>query len=656
MTRSGCPPRGHRLTGTALPRAVARIPTPRHPRRCDDGFTDLTAFPALPARAGVPGRLRAPHLPGRPARSRRPALPPPLLQPQGVPARTAAERRGRDHRPARRAAGRPGDRAAAHRGRRTARDGLRHRAHRTGGAPTPGHHRPQLQARGRTAGRARRLPRPVRHRTAGLLRGRRPHPRGQPQRPHPRRGPRGVDGHRRRVLHRAHPPRRGAPRAGHHRAPGGTCRCRRLAHRGTGAVPGPRLRHAAALRRPRGRRGGHRTARPLGPPPLLARRPPGRPGPALPRPVRLHPARLHRPRRAAGRRPRRGLRPAHRRQPRPAGEPPRAPEGHAAHRARRATPPRLGVLRALRARHGQPAPHRLPRVPLRGRHPGRSARGPRGTHPLLADRPRRPGPRTARRLPLRAPPRRQVPRTARHRDAAHDAAVAALRDDRRPALPGGVRPAPPGRALHPHGRGVPPGRAHRLRPGHRRRQRRLHLRQRPGRGAALGATRHGGRRTRLRHGHRAPGRRRPGRGTRPVRLPHRRARRPGPAGLRRRPARLPPPLRARAAPRRPHRPPRTGPRRGRGTGRRPVGRHPRLPARQRAPGPPRAQPPQPAGPPHRHPRRGRTHRHRRRIPVRTGAAARPAPLRPADSALLNRAFLGLLEWATHTDTPEGGAR
>ncbi|MFE1434107.1 HSP90 family protein [Streptomyces griseoaurantiacus] len=32
------------------------------------------------------------------------------------------------------------------------------------------------------------------------------------------------------------------------------------------------------------------------------------------------------------------------------------------------------------------------------------------------------------------------------------------------------------------------------------------------------------------------------------------------------------------------------------------------------------------------------------------------PLRPADSALLNRAFLGLLEWATHTDTPEGGAR
>lgn len=25
------------------------------------------------------------------------------------------------------------------------------------------------------------------------------------------------------------------------------------------------------------------------------------------------------------------------------------------------------------------------------------------------------------------------------------------------------------------------------------------------------------------------------------------------------------------------------------------------------------------------------------------------PLRPADSALLNRAFIGLLEWATHTD-------
>ncbi|MFI1413889.1 HSP90 family protein [Streptomyces sp. NPDC020707] len=32
------------------------------------------------------------------------------------------------------------------------------------------------------------------------------------------------------------------------------------------------------------------------------------------------------------------------------------------------------------------------------------------------------------------------------------------------------------------------------------------------------------------------------------------------------------------------------------------------------------------------------------------------PLRPADSALLNRAFLGLLEWATHHDSPEEGPR
>ncbi|MFJ6730303.1 MULTISPECIES: HSP90 family protein [unclassified Streptomyces] len=31
------------------------------------------------------------------------------------------------------------------------------------------------------------------------------------------------------------------------------------------------------------------------------------------------------------------------------------------------------------------------------------------------------------------------------------------------------------------------------------------------------------------------------------------------------------------------------------------------------------------------------------------------PLRPADSALLNRAFIGLLEWATHGDTPHKGA-
>ncbi|WP_328493727.1 HSP90 family protein [Streptomyces sp. NBC_00414] len=32
------------------------------------------------------------------------------------------------------------------------------------------------------------------------------------------------------------------------------------------------------------------------------------------------------------------------------------------------------------------------------------------------------------------------------------------------------------------------------------------------------------------------------------------------------------------------------------------------------------------------------------------------PLRPADSALLNRSFLGLLEWATHNDPPEEGHR
>ncbi|MFJ2260534.1 HSP90 family protein [Streptomyces sp. NPDC087844] len=32
------------------------------------------------------------------------------------------------------------------------------------------------------------------------------------------------------------------------------------------------------------------------------------------------------------------------------------------------------------------------------------------------------------------------------------------------------------------------------------------------------------------------------------------------------------------------------------------------------------------------------------------------PLRPADSALLNRAFMGLLEWATHSDPPQEGPR
>ena len=32
------------------------------------------------------------------------------------------------------------------------------------------------------------------------------------------------------------------------------------------------------------------------------------------------------------------------------------------------------------------------------------------------------------------------------------------------------------------------------------------------------------------------------------------------------------------------------------------------------------------------------------------------PLRPADTALLNRSFIGLLEWATHTNSEEDGRR
>lgn len=32
------------------------------------------------------------------------------------------------------------------------------------------------------------------------------------------------------------------------------------------------------------------------------------------------------------------------------------------------------------------------------------------------------------------------------------------------------------------------------------------------------------------------------------------------------------------------------------------------------------------------------------------------PLRPADSALLNRAFIGLLEWATHTEPKKDDLR
>ncbi len=88
------------------------------------------------------------YVPGRPARPRGPALPSPLLQPQGLSARAAAERRGRDHRPARRAARRPGAGAAVRGGRHPAGRGLRGRAHRGGRAQPAGDHRPQLQAGG----------------------------------------------------------------------------------------------------------------------------------------------------------------------------------------------------------------------------------------------------------------------------------------------------------------------------------------------------------------------------------------------------------------------------------------------------------------------------------------------------------------------------
>ena len=118
---------------------------PRPPRLPSPPDCPMTLHDA----AAEPGRRR-PHLPGRPARPGRPALPPPLLQPPRLPARAAAERRGRL---TARRADEPAAPARRHppvrRRRRAARRGRRRRPHRGRRAHLPRHHRPQLQARAR---------------------------------------------------------------------------------------------------------------------------------------------------------------------------------------------------------------------------------------------------------------------------------------------------------------------------------------------------------------------------------------------------------------------------------------------------------------------------------------------------------------------------
>ena len=348
--RSG-PVRGHLLSRD---RPTPRRRTSPH-RRSDDGLPDLTVISDTPVTS---------YVPGRPARPGGPALPPPLLQPQGLPARAAAERRGRDHRPARRAARRacPGaavsPRAAAL------------RVEDSGIGLTEADVHSLLATIGRSSKRAEGLEAArsdflgqfgigllacfvVAERIRVVSRSAR-----TPDAP-PVEWTATDDGsYTVRTL--PHEARAGA---GHHRAPGGAPGRGRLAGRGAGARAGPGLRLAAAVRRTGGRRARSRTC----------------PAPwdrAYPSPATRRVALAGTATTCSGSR--RWTRSTwtcrspgsagwrtccRRRSARPSAA------GHRVHlkgmllteRGRTAAA-RLGVLRALRPRHGQPAAHRVPRV------------------------------------------------------------------------------------------------------------------------------------------------------------------------------------------------------------------------------------------------------------------------------------------------------
>ena len=216
-------------------------------------------------------------------------------------------------------------------------------------------------------GRTRRgagLHRPVRHRSARVLRrGGRDHG-AQPQRRRSRGARRRMARALRRPLHHPHPARVGRTGAGHHRPAGPPGRHRGVDAAGAGRLPGPPLRRPAAApgdgrraerRDPPGQRGPAVGARS----PLTAGPPRGVDG-VLPRPVRLHPAGHDRARPTGGRSAGRRLRPAHSHEPGPARRAPGASQGHAAHRPGAPTAAGLGLLRALRGRHHQPAADRVP--------------------------------------------------------------------------------------------------------------------------------------------------------------------------------------------------------------------------------------------------------------------------------------------------------
>ncbi|EFG64572.1 LOW QUALITY PROTEIN: hsp90-like protein, partial [Streptomyces sp. SPB074] len=192
------------------------------------------------------------HVPGRPARPGRPPLPPSLRESTRLSARAAPERGGRRH-----GAPRDGPRRArahppAHRWRAAERHRHGHRPGRARHARAARDDRAQFQARRRNRGRPLGLPRPVRHWPARVLRRRGAHPRREPVGADARRRARRVDGARRRLVHGARPGRRGASRAGHDGAPGGAAWLRGVADVAPCRGAGASFRQPPAVRHPRG--------------------------------------------------------------------------------------------------------------------------------------------------------------------------------------------------------------------------------------------------------------------------------------------------------------------------------------------------------------------------------------------------------------------
>ena len=478
-----------------------------------------------------------------------------------------------------------------------------------------------------------RVPRPVRHRPARLLRGRRRDPRREPL----RRGPVGaagrVAGHRptaRTPCARCPATRRPEPgttvtltarpgrgalvrrRPGDASWPGRSARCCRYditVDAGT----------ASATRSPTPRRCGPRRYRTPGRPPRSALAAYGREA------LGFTAARRHRPR-PAGRRACAGSRTCC---PSAASPPDRG--GHRVHlkgmllsdSAERAAAG-LGVLRPLRRRHRHAAAHRVPRGAVRRRD---ARRGPR--------RARRPDPRLARRAggqPSRTgwPGSSPCTSSASRRSPCHDDELLRIM---LPWLPfettdGAISLA---EFARPHRWCTSPAPSRSSARSPRSRRRRASAwstaatpttptwssgcRRSCPAPSVVALAADAVRRPPRPGGHRrgtAAGRV-PRRGPRPARRPR----------LRRGAARLPPGVGARALPRQPRRPARARAGAGRGRGRPAVVGDPRRPAVDGAARAARAQPPQPAGPADRRPPGPGAGRHRRRSALRPGPADDP---------------------------------